>query len=262
MDFAQFKDRVRRDFRLDLQSYKETQLRRRMDAFLSRRQLNDYGLLLNLLQTDRTVYEAFLDHLTINVSEFFRDPARFNELEKAILPALLRAKSRLNIWSAACSNGAEPYSVAIILAELTPGRRHRLEATDIDKNILAKAQQGKYGADAVRNVDNRRLARYFTRENGSYVLKEDIRRPVTFRRHDLLTEPFGRDYDLILCRNVTIYFTREAQDRLNRQFAAALSPGGVLFIGGSEMIFNYQELGLDKVTTCFYRKLDYKGGGR
>ncbi|OAT79914.1 CheR family methyltransferase [Desulfotomaculum copahuensis] len=262
MDFAQFKDRVRKDFRLDLQSYKETQLRRRMDAFLARHRLNDYGVLFQLLRDDRAVYEAFLDHMTINVSEFFRDPARFKELEGAILPDLLRAKSRLNIWSAACANGAEPYSVAIILEDLAPARRHRLEATDIDKNILAKAQQGKYAADAVRNVDARRLARYFTRENGSYVLKEDIRRKVSFHRHDLLTEPFIRDCDLILCRNVTIYFTREAQDRLNRQFAAALSPGGVLFIGGSEMIFNYQELGLDKVSTCFYRKLEHRGAGR
>lgn len=262
MDFAQFKEAVRREFRLDLLSYKETQLRRRLDVFLARRRIADYGELFRLLRTDRALYEAFLDHLTINVSEFFRDPARFNELEKNILPSLLRTRGTLKIWSAACSNGAEPYSVAIILDELTPGRRHRLEATDIDKNILARAQEGRYPAEAVRNVGAARLARHFSRENGYYLIGGHIRRQVYFRRHDLLTEPFGRDYDLILCRNVTIYFTREAQDRLNRQFTAALAPGGVLFIGGSEMIFNYQELGLDKVSTCFYRKIDYRGGSR
>ncbi|RKO66927.1 CheR family methyltransferase [Desulfofundulus salinus] len=261
MDFARFKEMIRQHFRLDLNSYKETQLKRRLDAYLLRRHLPDYGALFHSLKNDPGAYQSFLDYLTINVSEFFRDPERFRELESVILPALLKEKRTLKIWSAACAAGAEPYSVAIILDELTPGHPHHLEATDIDQNILVKAKEGRYPPEVVRNVSPQRLARFFTRENGSFIINENIRRRVAFRRHDLLNDPFGQGYDLILCRNVTIYFTREAQDRLNEKLARALAPGGVLFIGGSEMIFNYQELGLEKLRTCFYRKRRSKGGG-
>lgn len=261
MDFARFREMMRRDFRLDLNSYKEAQLKRRIDSFLARRRIPDYGTLFQQMQSDRALYEVFLDHLTINVSEFFRDPEKFRELQTHILPALLQRKRTLNIWSAACAAGAEPYSVAIILEELTPGRYHRVEATDIDKNILAKAKEGNYPANAVRNVSPRRLASFFTQENSLYVVKEEIRRRVSFRRHDLLTGPFGQGYDLILCRNVTIYFTREAQDRLNQKFVQALTPGGILFLGGSEMIFNYNQLGLEKISSCFYYKVSAKEGG-
>lgn len=262
MDFARFKEMVGRAFRLDLNSYKETQLKRRLEAYITRRQLSGYDALFQKLQSDRSFYESFLEYLTINVSEFFRDPQRFAELEKVYLPQLLQQKGRLKIWSAACATGAEPYSMAIILEEMTPGRIHHLEATDIDQNILAKAKEGIYPPEAVRNVTPPRLARFFTREGNSYRINETLRRRVTFRRHDLLSDPFGRDYDLILCRNVTIYFTREAQERLNARLAQALAPGGILFIGGSEMIFNYQELGLEKASICFYRRLTGRGVGR
>ncbi|SHJ01539.1 CheR family methyltransferase [Desulfofundulus thermosubterraneus] len=261
MDFTRFKEMMRQHFRLDLNSYKETQLKRRLDAYLVRQQLAGYGALFQKLKDDPWAYQSFLDYLTINVSEFFRDPERFRELESIILPALLKEKRTLKIWSAGCAAGAEPYSVAIILEELTPGHLHHLEATDIDQNILVKAKEGRYPPEVVRNVSPQRLARFFDREDGLYVINEKFRRRVAFRRHDLLNDPFGQGYDLILCRNVTIYFTREAQDRLNEKLARALAPGGVLFIGGSEMIFNYQELGLEKLRTCFYRKREAKGGG-
>ncbi|MBE3585662.1 MAG: protein-glutamate O-methyltransferase CheR [Thermoanaerobacter sp.] len=259
MDFASFKEMMRRHFHLDLNSYKETQLRRRLDAYLVRRQLPDYGALFQKLVGDPAAYRSFVDYLTINVSEFFRDPEKFRELESIILPDLLKEKRTLKIWSAGCAAGAEPYSVAIILEELTPGHLHHLEGTDIDQNILARAREGRYPPDAVRNVSPQRLARFFTREGNFYVIDEKLRRRVNFRRQDLLNDSFGRGYDLILCRNVTIYFTREAQDRLNDKLARALAPGGVLFIGGSEMIFNYRELGLEKIRTCFYRRRAAKG---
>ncbi|WP_027718302.1 CheR family methyltransferase [Desulfovirgula thermocuniculi] len=259
MDFARFKEEVARGFRLDLSSYKENQLKRRLDAYLLRLGLRDYGALWQRITEDRRAYEDFLDYLTINVSEFFRDPEKFRELETIYLPELLKEKQQLKIWSAACANGAEPYSVAIILDELTPGRAHRIEATDIDPYILDKAREGRYPPEAVRHVEPRRLARYFTREGGTYVLSEGVRRRVLFRRHDLLVDPFGQGYDLILCRNVSIYFTREAQDRLNARLAQALAPRGILFIGATEMIFNYQQLGLERLRPCFYRKTAREG---
>lgn len=259
MDFNSFKEAVARSFRLNLSSYKENQLKRRLDAYLLRLGLRDYHALWQRITEDRKAYEDFLDYLTINVSEFFRDPDKFRELETVYLPELLRERPQLKIWSAACANGAEPYSVAIILDELTPGRLHRIEATDIDPYVLEKAREGRYPPEAVRHVGSRRLARYFTRDGHTYVINEALRRRVLFRRHDLLADPFGQGYDLILCRNVTIYFTREAQDRLNARLAQALAPGGVLFIGATEMIFNYQQLGLERLRPCFYRKTAREG---
>ena len=134
------------------------------------------------------------------------------------------------------------------------GKSHRIEATDLDKKILQAAQLGRYKADAVRGLNKRRLALYFEREKDEYILINKIRQKTNFRQHDLLTDSFGTGYNLILCRNVTIYFTREAQDRLNQKFARAMAPGGILFIGGSEMIFDYQALGLQKLSPCFYQK--------
>ncbi|BAF60245.1 methylase of chemotaxis methyl-accepting proteins [Pelotomaculum thermopropionicum SI] len=256
MDFSLFKEKVHHSFRLDLNAYKETQLKRRLDNFMTRRKLNagDYDSFFKLLISDRKSYLEFLDTLTINVSEFFRDKTMFGYLEEKVLPELLARKKRLKIWSAACSSGAEPYSIAIILDEISPGQGHRIEATDIDRKILQAAAEARYTPEQVRNVDGRRLLKYFRKEGNQYVLSDRIKQAVSFRQHDLLLDPFGDGYDLIACRNVTIYFTREAQDRLNRKFSKALGPGGVLFIGASEMIFNYHEIGLEKIATCFYRR--------
>lgn len=254
LDFEEFKRRMLAQFRLNLHGYKENQLRRRIDGLLSRQKINSYADLFQLMAADRKAYEAFLDHLTINVTEFFRDPLRWLELEKKILPELLQAKGSLKIWSAACSTGAEPYSLGILLDELSPGRTHRLEATDIDKTILETARTGRYNPDAVKNVGKERLSRYFTASGSSYSIVDQLKKKVSFRRHDLLIEDYPQGYDLIVCRNVTIYFTREAQDKINRNFSRSLNQGGILFIGGSEMIFNHQELELEKVFPCFYRK--------
>lgn len=256
MDFSLFKEKVRGSFRLDLNAYKENQLKRRMDSLMVKQKVNmgDYAAFFKLLSSDRKAYTEFLDTLTINVSEFFRDKSMFSFLEEKIIPALLSDRNMLKIWSAACSNGAEPYSIAIIINELTPRRRYRIEGTDLDQNILRAAGEGRYNPDQVRNVSGPRLAKYFKREGNFYYLDDSIKKMVSFRQHDLLLDSFGQGYDLIACRNVTIYFTREAQEKLTAKFYKALSPGGVLFIGASEMIFNYQDIGFEKLASCFYRK--------
>lgn len=254
MNFSEFKQKILANFRLDLNSYKENQLKRRLDSLIVREKYNNYEELFRLMMSDRRFYESFLDHLTINVSEFFRDPLRWQELEKKFLPELLRSRGSLKIWSAACSIGAEPYSLGILLDELSPGHAHRLDATDLDKTIIGTARIGKYNQDVVKNVSKERLVKYFAEDGNFFSINENIKKRVSFRRHDLLTDEYPQGYDLIVCRNVTIYFTREAQDKINRNFSNSIRPGGLLFIGGSEMIFNYQELGFMKLLPCFYRK--------
>lgn len=256
MEFEVFKERVSRELKLDLNSYKDNQLKRRINTFMTRRKIQDYAAYFQMLTRDREEFSNFVDYLTINVTEFFRDIKAFQELEKSILPALLVVKPRLKIWSAACSNGAEPYSVAIILDELTPQRLHQIEATDLDPNVLETAKRGRYPDDLLRNVPAVRRERYFETEDGMNVVSDEIKKRVNFRRHDLLADSYGNGYDLIVCRNVQIYFTKEAQWRVNGRFSRALRPGGVLFLGASETIFNSSELGLERVAMSFYRRSD------
>ncbi|KKM12320.1 chemotaxis protein CheR [Clostridiales bacterium PH28_bin88] len=254
MDFADFKRKIFHQFGINLDGYKEKQLKRRIDSLMLTLQVQGYEAYLRLLQNDLRERNRFLDRITINVSEFFRNPEIFGVLERQVLPDLLRQRARLKIWSAACSNGAEPYSVAIILDEITPGRLHRIDATDVDDNILEVARRGRYDQTALKNVTHERMARYFQQDNGQYQLREEIRRRVSFRHHDLLTQEYESGYDVILCRNVTIYFTADAQGRMYRQFFQALNPGGVLFIGATESILNYRELGYSKIAPWFYQK--------
>lgn len=254
MDFAAFKSGIKTNFALDLDSYKEAQLKRRLETFLTRRK-TDYAGYLRTLLANKAEFKEFVDYITINVSEFFRDPKLFEVLEKDVLPRLLARRKSLRIWSAACSIGAEPYSLAILLEELSPGRRHQIIGTDLDGQILQTAKTASYGPESIRNVSQARLARFFREDpDGKQTLVDGIRTRVEFIRHNLLKDPFERDFDLIACRNVVIYFTKEAQNDLFLKFSRALTPGGVLFVGGSEMIFRYSELGLDKMHTCFYTR--------
>lgn len=256
MEFSLFKEKVRGSFELDLNSYKENQLKRRLDSLMVKQKVNldDYAEFFKLLAANRSAYMEFLDTITINVSEFFRDKSFFDFLEMNVIPSLLAERKKLRIWSAACSSGAEPYSIAMILSDHAPGCDHFIQGSDIDNNVLKAALEGCYHADQIINVSHRRQIKYFIRKGDLYYLVEKIKKLVSFMHHDLLLSPFDQGYDLISCRNVVIYFTREAQEKLYLKFYRALNPGGVLFIGASEMVFNYREFGFEKLASCFYRK--------
>jgi chemotaxis protein methyltransferase CheR len=175
-------------------------------------------------------------------------------LENKCLTDLLAKSPRLNIWSAGCSIGAEPYSMAIILKEKTPNTKHRILATDLDSEILAKAKKAQYTNNEMKNMPQNRLTKYFTQVDGQYILNEDIKSRVEFQKHNLLLDRFESGFDLILCRNVVIYFTEEAKDGLYRRFFASLKPGGVLFVGGTEAILNFRDIGFGHYLPFFYRK--------
>lgn len=254
MDFNEFKGQIHRRFGLYLDGYKETQLKRRIDSLMNQLGIGDYAAYLRLLGEDAAQWQRFIDKITINVSEFFRNPEIFARLEKEVLPELLARHTNLKVWSAACADGPEPYSVAIILHEQAPTARHKIDATDIDEGALAAARRGVYPPRAVQAVTPERLKRYFRREGENFCVSEKIKAMVHFRRHDLLKDPFPGGYHLILCRNVVIYFTAAAQLELYRRFYQALAPGGVLFIGATESLFQYRELGFEKVAPWFYRR--------
>lgn len=253
-DWDLFKQKLNTKSNIDLNQYKPAQMQRRIGNFMTRNGVNDYLAFFKLLESDPKLYKTFIDYLTINVTEFFRTPEKFVELEEKVIPTLLSASPKLNVWSAGCSTGAEPYSLAIILQEKAPGARHRILATDIDAEMLAKAQKGNYLPGDLKNIPQQRLSKYFRFIGDEYVINDDIKSRVEYKQHNLLRDPFESGFDLILCRNVVIYFTEDAKDSLYRRFFAALKPGGIFFVGGTEAILNFREIGFQHFLPFFYRK--------
>ena len=256
-EYAYMKGKVRELLTIDLESYKEQQMRRRLGAFMKRYHTSDVESYLTAVEKDHEMLRELKDFLTINVSEFFRDERQFRKLENEILPELLRSSSRLNVWSAGCSNGSEPYTIAIILAEISPGCHHRILATDIDGTILARAQAGgPYSAQDVKNVRPELLSKYFNKVGNEHWVVDRIRERVGFKPHNLLSSPYEYGFDLIVCRNVVIYFTDQAKQKINARFHKSLKSTGILFVGGSEIIFNAAEIGFESISPSFYRKID------
>ena len=239
---------------INLNDYKPAQMQRRITNLINRHGATGYLDFFQRLEKDATLYKVFIDYLTINVTEFFRTPEKFSDLEKTVLPDILVKTPRLTIWSAGCSIGAEPYSLAMTLDILTPTLRHRILATDLDAEMLTKAKQGAYNTNELKNVSPERLKRYFCSINDGFAVQDAIKSRVEFRRHNLLLDQFETGFDLILCRNVVIYFTEEAKNTLYRRFFAALKPGGVLFVGGTEAILNFRDIGFQSYLPFFYRK--------
>jgi chemotaxis protein methyltransferase CheR len=255
LEYSYLKTRIKHLTGVDLDNYRERQMRRRLTSFISRTSAPSVVAYCRMVESDRIMLEDLRTFLTIKVSEFFRDPLPFEQLKTEILPQLLMDRTRLNIWSTGCSVGGEPYSLAIILDKLTPFAKHRIVATDIDVISLQKARAGgPYRSNEVRNVPTQLLREYFDVLNDSYHVKDKLKQKVDFKEHDLLRDPYESGFDLIVCRNVTIYFTEEAKVRLNQQFCQSLSPGGILFVGGTEAIARARELGLTTLGHCFYRK--------
>jgi chemotaxis protein methyltransferase CheR len=257
LEFELFRKRAYEITGIDLTSYKAPQMYRRLSALLPRLRVGTFTEYARLLQTNPQRRQEFRDFVTINVSEFFRDADRFADLEQRVLPSLLHGAARVRVWSAGCSIGAEAYSIAMLLREQAPGRNHTILATDIDQTILERARQAAgYTAADVRNVGSVRGAHWLSAAaDGTFSVNPAARALVRFDKHDLLTQPFPHGpFDLISCRNVVIYFTDQAKQRIYSGFVAALGPHGVLFVGGTEAILRPHDLGLKLIAPGFYRK--------
>jgi len=240
--------------KIDLKSYKRPQMERRINSFMRSVSSNNYSDFINLLKTNKEIYRKFLDHITINVSEFFRNSNHWEILEKQIIPELLKDNKTLKIWSAGCSTGEEAYSLAIMCSERHISLSEPILATDIDNEVLEKADMGIYSEKAVQSMPPAYLKKYFKAEGNYYQINNNIKQMIRFQQQDLLKDTFARGFDLILCRNVVIYFTEESKQKLYRKFCDALRPRGVLFIGSTEQIFQSRELGLQSIATFFYQK--------
>jgi chemotaxis protein methyltransferase CheR len=255
MDLAYFEQWVLKEFNINLSAYKSNQLHRRILSLMSRIGVSSVEEYITLLKKDYSQRQRFLDFITINVTEFFRNPEIFEELKQKIKSELLTKNSSLKIWSAACSVGAEPYSLAMIMDDLSPLGRNRIVATDIDATILEKAKIGEFNYSEVKNVNKDFLDKYFKIVKDKYVIDSKIKSMVTFKKHDLILEPYEKEFDLIVCRNVVIYFNQDVKEAIYKKFSSSLKKGGLLFVGATESIYNYREYGFDKASTFIYKKL-------
>ena len=216
-NYEKFKKDILALAKIDLNSYKEKQMRRRINTLITKNHIATYDEYVALIKKDKEKFEQFINFLTINVSEFYRNPDQWKILENEVFPKLIQKFGKnLKIWSAACSTGDEPYSLVMALSRHLP---------------LANIKVGN-----------------------SYQISDEIKKRVEFKEHDLLKDPYPGGCNLIVCRNVVIYFTEEAKDEIYAKFYKALATGGVLFIGSTEQIMNYREIGFERDKSFFFEK--------
>ncbi len=225
----------------DLEGYKDLCIKRRIAARIRAVGLADPEPYILLLQDSVPEQVQLLEALTIHVSQFFRNPSTFTLLEKRILPELLQqarqSNSKLRIWSAGCAGGEEAYSIALLCQDLLQADDLlSIVATDISSDIIRQAKKGVFAKSRLAEVSAALLERYFVASNNSYQLSEEILNRVRFLRHDILSEQTRFRVDLLLCRNLLIYFSRSQQERILRFLAASLLPGGYLVLGRAETL--------------------------
>ena len=253
-NYEVFKRRLKDTIGLDLNHYKQQQMQRRINQWLDRAGIKDYTDYLKRLQSDAEERGKFTEYLTINTSQFYRDVTVFKEIEERVLPDLVQRFRRLKIWSAGASIGAEIYTVAMILAELTPGRTHTLIGTDFDVGALAKAKEAAYTENLLSTLPAKYKHKYFQEEGNLWRLDDEIKRRVRFARHNLLEDPYDTGFHMILCRNVFIYFTPETQSMLTANFSNSLVPGGVFVVGSAENFMTPEVANLKRVSYCIYER--------
>ncbi|MDI3316176.1 MAG: protein-glutamate O-methyltransferase CheR [Bacillota bacterium] len=244
----------------DLSAYRREQLERRLRGLVARLGVDGLAELLRRMEREEAVRQQVVSFLTIHVSEFFRNPEQFERLRRHWLPRVRRRRS-IALWSAGCSNGPEPYSLAILLAEEGMLERAEILATDVDDVALAQAASGEYEEEGLAGLDPERRRRWLEPvAPGRWRLRQEIRERVRVRHHDLLVDPPPGRFDLILCRNVLIYFTAAGKERALKGLAEALEPDGWLLLGSTESLNGAAAHGLRPVGPFLYEAGETKLG--
>jgi len=245
-DFQRISEIVYQHSGIRLKAGKEELVRSRLMKRLHVLGMPDFSAYLRHIHGDRNRQElrTLIDCLTTNKTSFFREKQHFNFTQKHILPELSKKKSHLRIWSAGCSSGEEPYSIAMLLHDQWPevnAADVRILATDISGMMLARARAGEYDKESMADIPPAYLSKYFasttTASGKMYRLQDRIKSYVRFARLNLMDDwPMKGPFDLIFCRNVMIYFDASTQRRLVQRFFRLLTPGGYFFVGHSESL--------------------------
>ena len=256
-DYEEFCEAFRLVSGVDLGQYKRRQMERRIRTFAQRQgmELLDY---LTVLKGDKDEVASFLDKVTINVSQLWRNPDQWERLERTVIPELAAQTGKLRIWSAGCSYGAEAYTLAALARHAAPNARTEILGTDIDPRIVARARAGVFSQEDARDAKPALLKRFFDQQaDGSWAARPELKQLTKFEQGDLLrlrVRPAA--YDLVLCRNTVIYFTDEVRDALHARLVESLRPGGYLVVGATERVSDARGLGLTPAFPFTYRKAD------
>ena len=244
VEFTELTRKISTDRGFGCASYKEKCLRRRIAVRMRARGVHTYADYARVLDEDESEYDRLLDALTINVTKLFRNWDAYASMAENVVPALWhRETATIRVWSAGCSSGEEPYSLAILFHRYaaTSGMIAQLDrvdvlGTDIDRQSLAAAERGEFEESDFTDTPDDLRARYFS-ATAPFTVSAAVKRLVHFERRDLLSEPTppGK-FDLIVCRNVLIYFDRDTQERLFDTFHDALAPQGFLVLGKVETL--------------------------
>ncbi len=255
-DYESFKQDVYKLTNINLTMYKERQMKRRIESLMNRKGYTTFDAYFQAMKKDDALLRSFVSYLTINVSEFYRNPKQWEVFEQQMIPYLKsQFGNKINIWSAACSTGDEPYTIAMLLSKHFPMNQIRVLATDIDEDVLSIAQEGYYQARSLERLPKDMLNKHFTKKGTGYQINDDIKKCVEFRKHNLLEDKYPTSMHMIVCRNVVIYFTDEAKDGVYSRFHKTLEKNGMLFIGSTEQIIHAKEIGFESTNSFFYKKL-------
>jgi len=244
--FEALMDYLRQSHGFDFTGYKRSSLMRRVQYRMQTLEIEGYSVYSDYLKEHPEEFTPLFNTIEVNFTDFFRNPSAWEYVTESIIPKIIAGKSSdepIRAWSAGCASGEETYTLAILLAEALGAEqfcsRVKIYGTDIDKEVLNQAQQSSYGSSQVVDIPPTLLERYFKRVDQHYVFRKDLRRSIVFCRHDLIQDAPMSKIDLLICRNVLIYFNIDAQTRALARFHFSLKDSGFLFLGTAEMLPTY-----------------------
>lgn len=260
--FEKFRDLIYNESGIHFSNSNRTILESRLKERMRGSPQSDLMDYYRTLTANAEELKALLDSVTTNLTRFFRNTAHFETFEYFVIPELVQSKRergerRIRIWSAGCSTGEEPYTIAMVARELLPpGMELEVVASDISLKSLMVGKEGFYGENRVNGVSQRFLDKYFIKSSNGYRVNDDIKQLVRFDYHNLKHDSGLRGLDVVFCRNVLIYFDEPAQKAAVERFWDAMAPRSFLFIGHSESLFGmrtrFEFLKTD--WACIYQK--------
>ena len=261
-DFENYRNLIYDSSGIHFSASNRTILESRLKERLRKKQLDTPGEYFTLIKKDSDELKVLLDSVTTNLTRFFRNSAHMQTFEFHVVPDLVQHKRKtgdmtVRIWSAGCSTGEEPYTLAMLLEDLLPpGFNYEITASDLSLKSLMTAKEGYYPDSRLSGIPEKYLQRYFDRSQDGAQIKQEIKNKIKFDYHNLKFESGLRNLDIIFCRNVIIYFDEAAQEAVINKFWTSLNSHSYLFIGHSESLFgmNTQFEFLKTDWACIYRK--------
>jgi chemotaxis protein methyltransferase CheR len=261
-DFELYRKLIYDESGITFSSTNRSILESRLKERLREKKLESLREYHSLILKDRDELKTLLDSVTTNLTRFFRNQAHFDALEKYVVLELIKSRAssgdrKLRFWSAGCSTGEEPYTIAMLLKEiLPPGWSFEVISSDISLKCLMVGKEGFYADARIQGIPGSFLVKYLDRKPGGYQIKDEIKKLVRFDYHNLKNDSGARGLDVVFCRNVLIYFDEAAQKATVERFWEAMAPKSFLFIGHSESLFGmntkFEFVKTDWAT--FYRK--------